>query len=71
MRPYLPPFFGSLGGIHLNAPVVGITSAQGGNGYRLVASDGGLFDFGAATFAGSQGGQHLVAPVVAAASVEP
>ena len=33
-------------------------------GYRFVASDGGIFDFGAATFQGSTGGLHLAAPIV-------
>jgi hypothetical protein len=33
-------------------------------GYSLGASDGGVFGFGAATFAGSMGGRHLVQPVV-------
>jgi hypothetical protein len=35
-----------------------------GQGYRFVASDGGVFDFGAAGFFGSRGGQALNAPIV-------
>ena len=35
-----------------------------GQGYRFVASDGGVFDFGDATFWGSTGGIHLNEPVV-------
>jgi hypothetical protein len=35
-----------------------------GGGYWLVASDGGVFTFGDATFYGSAGNLHLVAPVV-------
>ena len=35
-----------------------------GNGYWLVASDGGVFSFGDATFQGSMGGKPLNAPVV-------
>jgi hypothetical protein len=35
-----------------------------GQGYRLVASDGGIFDFGATGFWGSTGSLHLNAPVV-------
>ncbi len=31
---------------------------------RFVVSDGGLFDFGSATFFGSMGGQRLSAPIV-------
>ena len=42
------PFLGSMGGRHLNAPMVGIaptTGLQGANGtgYWTVASDGGVF----------------------------
>ena len=32
--------------------------------YRLVASDGGVFSFGDASFYGSMGSVHLNAPVV-------
>ncbi len=35
-----------------------------GDGYRFVASDGGVFDFGSAGFYGSAGGTPLNAPVV-------
>ena len=35
-----------------------------GDGYRFVASDGGVFDFGTAGFAGSAGGTPPQAPVV-------
>ena len=35
-------------------PVVGVTSAPGGAGYWMVASDGGVFAFGT-RFAGSLG----------------
>jgi hypothetical protein len=38
-----------------------------GAGYRLVASDGGIFNFGAAQPDGSLGGQHLNKPIVAMA----
>ena len=34
-------------------------------GYRLAASDGGVFTYGSATFEGSHGGSHLNAPIVA------
>jgi Glycosyl hydrolases family 43 len=36
-------------------------------GYRLVASDGGMFVFGNQQFCGSTGGQHLNSPIVGAA----
>jgi hypothetical protein len=57
-------FFGSIPGlgIHpagsglpnsLNAPIVGMVSSADGKGYFMVASDGGVFAFGDATFSGS------------------
>jgi len=39
------------------------------SGYREVASDGGVFDFGNAQFHGSMGGKSLNAPVVGTAEV--
>ena len=57
-------FYGSMGGIHLNAPIVGIAATGGGHGYWLVASDGGVFAFGLASFYGSMAGKHLNAPIV-------
>ncbi len=33
-------------------------------GYRMVAADGGIFDFGNLPFCGSEGGQHLNRPIV-------
>ena len=61
-------FFGSLGAVHLNKPVVGIASTPDGRGYWLVASDGGVFNFGDARFFGSLGAVHLNKPVVGIAS---
>ena len=58
------PFKGSMGGQHLNAPIVGIAETPDGGGYWEVASDGGLFAFGDAAFYGSMGGQPLNAPIV-------
>jgi hypothetical protein len=57
-------FYGSMGGQHLNAPIVGIAATPNGEGYWLLASDGGIFAFGNADFYGSMGGQHLNAPMV-------
>src|SRR5690348_14096092 len=54
----------SMGGQHLNAPVVGMASTSTDAGYWLVASDGGVFAFGDAVSHGSMGGRHLNAPVV-------
>jgi hypothetical protein len=39
-----------------------------GDGYWLVASDGGVFSFGKAPFEGSEGGTALAEPVVAGAA---
>ena len=39
-----------------------------GNGYWLVASDGGIFSFGGSSFFGSTGAQHLNKPIVGMAS---
>ena len=39
-----------------------------GRGYRLVASDGGVFTYGDAGFYGSMGGRTLDAPVVGMAA---
>ena len=61
-------FAGSMGGRHLNTPVVGIAATPDGRGYWMVASDGGVFNFGDAAFYGSMGGQHLNAPVVGIAA---
>ncbi len=40
----------------LNRPVVGIAPTPDGGGYWLVASDGGVFNYGDAGFFGSLGG---------------
>jgi cell wall-associated NlpC family hydrolase len=49
------PFYGSMGGQHLNAPVVGIAVDPATQGYWLAAKDGGVFSFNA-PFYGSLGG---------------
>jgi hypothetical protein len=48
----------------LNAPLVGMESTPSGDGYWLVASDGGVFTFGDAGFYGSTGAMHLNKPIV-------
>jgi len=55
-----------MGGLHLNAPMVGMAATPDGKGYWTVASDGGIFSFGDAAghFFGSMGGTHLNAPMV-------
>ena len=62
------PFVGSMGGHHLNVPVVGVASTPDAGGYWLVASDGGVFTFGDANFYGSMGGRSLNEPVVGIAA---
>jgi subtilisin family serine protease len=59
---------GTLAGIHLNRPVVGMALSDAGTGYWLDASDGGVFAFGAAGFFGSTGGIRLNKPVVGMAA---
>jgi hypothetical protein len=59
---------GTPGGAALTAKAVGIASTADGQGYWLVASDGGVFAFGTAPFYGSMGGRHLAAPIVGIAS---
>ena len=56
-----------MGGTHLNQPIVGMDATPDGNGYWLVASDGGVFAFGDAGFFGSTGNIHLVSPIVSMA----
>jgi hypothetical protein len=46
-------FYGSMGSVQLNQPVVGMTSASDSAGYWLVAADGGVFSFGSVHYFGS------------------
>jgi len=41
-----------------------MAATSSGAGYRLVAADGGIFNFGNAQPDGSLGGQHLNEPIV-------
>ncbi|MGB7053274.1 MAG: hypothetical protein WBG41_17040 [Acidimicrobiales bacterium] len=61
-------FYGSMGGHHLDAPIVGMATTSDGGGYWLVAADGGVFAFGDAAFLGSMGGHHLDASIVSMAA---
>jgi hypothetical protein len=54
-----------MGARSLNRPVVGMVAY--GNGYLMVASDGGIFDFSDFPFAGSLGANPPAAPIVSAA----
>jgi hypothetical protein len=64
------PALGSpaLSNLRLAQPIVGMTATVDGNGYWLVASDGGIFSYGDATFYGSTGGIHLNKPIVGMAA---
>ena len=60
------PALGSpaLSGLHLAKPIVGMAPTPDGRGYWLVASDGGIFNYGDAVFYGSTGAVHLNQPIV-------
>lgn len=58
---YLPP-------ANLNAPIVGIASANNSAGYWLVGADGGVFAMGDVGFFGSAATVHLDAPIVGIAA---
>ncbi len=61
-------FYGSLGSLSLQGPVVGMGATPDGKGYWMVAIDGGVFAFGDASFYGSMGGSPLNQPIVGMAS---
>jgi len=56
--------FGGLADVDLDLAIVGMAALPGGDGYWLVASDGGVFAFGDAGFFGSTGAIALVSPMV-------
>ncbi|MCZ7528698.1 MAG: CAP domain-containing protein [Acidimicrobiia bacterium] len=60
--------FGSGDPLPVSRPVVGMAATPSGNGYWLVASDGGIFSFGDATFHGSTGSLPLNQPIVGMAA---
>jgi hypothetical protein len=59
---------GDTAGVRLDQPMVGMSPRSDGQGYWLVASDGGIFTFGDAAFHGSTGGIALNQPVVGMAT---
>jgi hypothetical protein len=62
------PFKGSMGGSHLNQPVTGMV--RFGDGYLMVARDGGIFDFSSQPFSGSLGGHPPARPIVSVAVLD-
>ena len=56
-------FHGSTGSIRLNQPMVGMAATPSGDGYWLVAADGGIFSYGDAPFWGSTGSIRLNEPI--------
>ena len=59
--------YGSLTGVRLNAPIVGVVTDRNTGGYWLVGADGGVFAFNA-PFYGSTGNVHLAKPIVGIAT---
>ena len=56
------------GTVDSNTVTVTLTVTVAGHGYWMVASDGGIFAFGGASFHGSKGGQPLDKPIVGMAA---
>ena len=61
-------FHGSTGAVDLYRPLVGMAATPTGDGYWLVASDGGIFAFGDAGYHGSTGTIRLNQPIVGMAA---
>ncbi len=66
--PHFGPHGGTLVGIRLQKPIIGMQVTPSGRGYWLFASDGGVFSFGDAHFYGSTGALRLRAPIVSMAT---
>jgi SpoIID/LytB domain protein len=58
------PYYGSLAGDRLNAPVISMAPTPDQHGYWMIAGDGGVFTFGDAPYYGSTGGLRLNKPVI-------
>ena len=56
-----------MGGTRLNKPITGMVPY--GNGYLMVATDGGVFSFSDKAFAGSLGANPPARPIVAVAAL--
>jgi len=66
--PAARPVTTSSAGGPLNKPIVGMAATPDGKGYWLVASDGGVFNYGDAGFYGSTGSIQLNQPIVGMAA---
>jgi type VII secretion-associated serine protease mycosin len=64
--PFAAPFRGSMRGRQLNKPIVGMVSF--GDGYLMVAADGGIFNFSNKPYFGSLGGDPPAVPIVSVAA---
>jgi lipoprotein-anchoring transpeptidase ErfK/SrfK len=62
------PDLGPADGIPFAAALSGIAARPDGDGYWLVAADGGIFTYGDADFHGSMGGRALNQPIVGMAA---
>jgi hypothetical protein len=60
-------WYGDMGNVRLNGPVLVSVASPTGRGYYMVASDGGIFCFGDARFHGSMGSVRLNKPVMSMA----
>lgn len=66
-RPWFMPANLEDATVAINRPAVAIMPTRTGDGYFIVAADGGVFAYGSAQFRGSLGGSHINAPIVGAA----
>lgn len=61
------PFYGSMGSVQLNRPIIGIVPSPTGHGYLMVGTDGGIFAFGDVPFHGSLGSTPPFSPITSVA----
>ena len=62
-------FYGSAGSVKLAQPIVGMAATHTGAGYRIVAADGGIFNYGDAPLVGSAASRNSPSPFVGMAAV--
>jgi hypothetical protein len=61
-------FHGDATKLHLNAPMISMSTTPNGAGYWLLGRDGGIFTYGNARFYGSTGNRRLNKPIVTMAA---